>query len=498
MATLPDLVTVPHPGTEVVEDKADAILDQDHATISNTTTHKEATDEISFRFLHLPMELQTEILNSVSRYSDLKALCLVSKEISDTATPRLFYEVDLKKGEWKDEDLLKIRAQIKSLLVKPANLQFVRVLKTPLIGFKETQLMGRLLPLLRTNFLTEFSYTTRHIDCFPTPQHLQFLLNCQKNLQNLRFYCHMIPSFNEFLTRNEPSRSVFLSSFTKLNIENYWSTAIWPLVNLDMSVLQSLHIGNCATKFLLSSLNAMLAKGCFGSLTQLKFEVVKFHEALALTNTPSLKRLILKHCKYPQHSLPLVLPDGFKLPYLWYSTLADVKASILILAQIRGLEHLFISFLEPVLQTGTGQADLARAIVLHKNTLRTLDLTEELQFESPTNAIMWEYDVVRVIGRCHNLVRLSLPLVHNKPPSYYRSLAGMFPDLVSLTVYDIGIEICSIWTPGIALQLFPAASKLEFVSFKGGPLIGYNDNFEQRFVRKDLEKYHLKGFIEIE
>ena len=107
MATLLGLVTVPHPGTEVVEDKAEAILDQDHA-ISNTTTYKEATGGVSFRFLHLPVELQFVVVNFISRYSDLKTLCLLSKEVSDMATPRLFYKVDLRKERVDVGDLLKI------------------------------------------------------------------------------------------------------------------------------------------------------------------------------------------------------------------------------------------------------------------------------------------------------------------------------------------------------------------------------------------------------
>ena len=236
----------------------------------------------------------------------------------------------------------------------------------------------------------------------------------------------------------------------------------------------------------------MFAKGSFGSLTQLKVEAVDFHETLTLTNTPSLKRLIFKHCKYPQlRTVSKYHIFGTPRARMW-------RRRFLSWFRSKGLEYLFINFLQSVLRTDNRQADLARAIILHRDTLRTLDL---IQSESPTNGTMWEYAVVKVIRRCQNLVRLSLPLVYNKPPSYYRYLAGRFPDLVSLTVYDIGLKICySCWTPGIVLQLFPAASKLGFVSFNcaRSALIGYDDNFERRFVRKDLEKSALRGFIEIE
>ena len=272
-------------------------------------------------------------------------------------------------------------------------------------------------------------------------------LEISKTMGNLRFYSPMAPSFNEFMTKFELSRSTLFSSFSKLDIGGDWdnpcTNAYWPLVNLDLSVLQSLHIGYDVTRFNLSSLNAMFAKGCFGSLTGLKFTMIVFHETLRLTNMPSLKRLIFKFCEYPKHSPPLVLADGFKLPYFWFCTHAYVKEPVPFLTQIKGLEYLSIRCLQSVLQTDHGQAGLARAIALHKETLRTLDLREQLQYESSIDATLWENDVVKVIERCQNLVRLSLPLAYDKPLSYYRYMAGRFPDLVSLTVYDLGLGTCS-------------------------------------------------------
>lgn len=486
MATLPGLETIfPHPGSQVVKNTADAILDQDHATWS--TTH-EATDEIAFRFLHLPTELQTGIVNNVRRYSDLKALCLVSKEISDIATPRLFYKVDLKKEETEEattEQINSLRtiAQINSLLAKPANLLYVRILKTSVLERGVTELMGRLLPFLRTDYLTDFSYATRSRSCFPTPKQIQFLLCRQRNIQNLKFFSHMTASVDDFMKRNKPRLRALFSSFTKLDINDNWTgstantpaTMYWPLVNLDLWVLQSLHISGVRVQsFLLSCLNALFANGPFANLTKLKFSMIQFRETLTLTNMPSLTRLIFEFCKPRNHILPLVLADGFKLPYFSYSTCAHVKGLVPFLTQIRGLQHLFISAFEPVWQTDQGQADLAFAITLHKDTLRTLDLRENLNLECCINATLWDDYVVDVIGSCQNLVRLHLPIVSRKPPSYYFFLAEKFPHLVSLTIYD-GINYCSGWNPGIALQLFPAFSKLEFVHFKGpGTILNNN------------------------
>lgn len=505
MATLPGMETIfPHPGSQVVKDKGDAILGQDHATSS--TTH-EATDEIAFRFLHLPRELQTGIVNNVSRYSDLKALCLVSKEVSDIATPRLFYRVDLKKEEaeeatTKQINSLRTIAQINSLLAKPANLLFVRILKTSLLEREATEHMGRLLPFLRTDYLTDFSYATRSRSCFPTPKQIQFLLCRQRNIQNLKFFSHMAASVDDFMKRNKLRLGALFSSFTKLDINDNWTgstantpaTMYWPLVNLDLRVLQSLHISGVRVQwFLLSCLNALFANGSFANLTKLRFSMIHFRETLTLTNTPSLTRLIFEFCKPRNNILPLVLADGFTLPYFSYSTCAHVKELVPFLTQIRGLQHLSISAFEPVWQTDQGQADLAFAITLHKDTLRTLDLRENLNLECCVNATLWDYYVVDVVGSCQNLVRLHLPIVSRKPPSYYCSLAEKFPDLVSLTIYD-GINYCSGWNQGIALQLFPASSKLEFVHFKGpGTILNNDRKFERRFVRKELEEYCLKN-----
>lgn len=53
----------------------------------------------------MPVELQIEVVNSISLYSDLKALCLTSKKkkFPVFATPRVNYELDLKTGLYREE-----------------------------------------------------------------------------------------------------------------------------------------------------------------------------------------------------------------------------------------------------------------------------------------------------------------------------------------------------------------------------------------------------------
>lgn len=83
--------------------------------------------EMAGSFLRLPVDLQTEVVNYLSLYSDLKALCLVSKALRIIATPRIYYKIDLRMKEdygkfknfdpqCKDLDML---PRIQSLLSQP-------------------------------------------------------------------------------------------------------------------------------------------------------------------------------------------------------------------------------------------------------------------------------------------------------------------------------------------------------------------------------------------
>lgn len=226
-----------------VEDNTNVILGQDHAIQRNT---HDAMGRTGFWLLGLPVELWTEIFKYLSKYSDLKALRLVSKRVSDIATPRQYYEVDLKKDRTQEDVPMVVR--IRTLLAGPANLRFIRILKTPPYGPESTQLMDQVLPLLRKDFLTEFSFSTTSSTRFPTPIQMKFLWARQENLQNLKLYSHMVPNLEEFLEL-EPSRSALLRSFTKLDISdkfdglplNYRAIMIWPLRNLVLS-LQNLQL----------------------------------------------------------------------------------------------------------------------------------------------------------------------------------------------------------------------------------------------------------------
>lgn len=123
-----------------------------------------------FRFLQLPVEIRIDIGNRLSRPSNIKALCLVSKEIRDIATPRLYNKVDL---TWKggqdipiDGEVLFL-ARIISLFSAPCNLRFIRKLKIGCCGPETTLALNALIPQLQENRLIEFDFLDHARYFFP-------------------------------------------------------------------------------------------------------------------------------------------------------------------------------------------------------------------------------------------------------------------------------------------------------------------------------------------
>lgn len=353
--------------------------DQGH---SMSSTKPKATDEIASRIFLLPLELQIEIVNNISGYSDLKALCLVSKGASGIATPRLFYRVELKDNRGSNE---KMAHRISSLLVRPENLRFVRVLKTPPLDLKSTRLMSRILPLLRDDYLTEFSFATISIVQFPTPRQMSLLCSRQKTLQNLTLYARSALMLAQSGTESEPRKGALLDFFSN-HIDRIINAphgiTLWPFMNLDLRILQSLQFcGRNFPRLLMFELNELFANGSFVNITNLKFSYIMFHRTLTLINVPSLRRLAFEICELCDHSLPLVLTDGLMLPNLSYSSCGKMEQLIPFLTQIKGLESLLIVFCPKMEQTSQAIGDLAHAINLHKETLRTLELSGDLHLE---------------------------------------------------------------------------------------------------------------------
>lgn len=462
-------------------------------------------DNATFQFLGLPLELQLAVIEMVRNHSDLWALCLVSKELSDITKPYLYHEVNIKitsnfKAKimrWiggKEEDHL-ITKKISALVLEPENLRFVRVLETSYMGIEPTKLMDRLLPQLQRDSLIKFNYSTRSTKIFPTLPQMQLLWSTQTRLRNLKFSTHMVPSLKEFVERCKPGPCPLLNSFTELDINGSdpdRSTMVWPLRNLKLCLLQSLTVhALTAPSDLLPNLQASFANGSFVNLTRLSLQFILHFPALTLTNLPLLESLDIFHCGAFGHSdLRLAIADNFPLKHLSFADSGNLDKLMPILARIEGLESLVIKLDGSIAATTASRSvkAFARSIVVHKETLRVFKLKVHLRSNFPPS--LWHAYAISEIQLCNKIVDLSLTLTATEP-IYYHNLIASFPNLSTLTVYK-GIDI---WSPERALKIFPASTKLESVVFKN---YGHPSNNRawnrQRFVRKELERICVTSF----
>lgn len=346
--------------------------------------------------LDLPVELQVEVVNNISLYSDLKALCLVCKALYKVSTPRIYYKVDLKIGDirWKDIssgvkflDLgqnLQMLSRIRSLLLQPANLCFVKVLKTGWIGEMPTILMDDLLPLLRKNSLIEFSYSTNSKYRFPTPRQLEFLWGRQKRLQNLRFYPHMVSCLEESLQIRKSSQDALLQSFTKLYIgdsmEFNSNILCWPLKNLNLHLLQTLSLNGMYST--IPGVMDLFAGQSFVNLAKLSLKYMTLEKKLTFTNVPKLTSLVLKNC-YAHHPndtrLPLEFPDNFQLQSLAFWSDGGPEPLTKLLTQVGGLKKLVIGISTSVHFYDRAVTEFIDAVMLHKDSLRLFEVIAHFQ-----------------------------------------------------------------------------------------------------------------------
>lgn len=412
-----------------------------------------------FPFLHLPAELQDEVLNHLSLYSDLKNLCLLSKELSTTATRQLYYRVDLRlrsgsgsstmRKSYEEKELQRLQ-KIRSLLLQPANLRFVRVFKTGEFGQDSTLLTDQLLPLFQKDSLLKFSYSTISTRCFPTPLQLQFLLGRQKQLHNLRLYSHLVPWIERSLEKREAGQKALASSFTKLDVgssiewEMTSTILFWPLKNLDLSLLQSLSLHGYILPECVPALIDLFAGQSFVSLTKLSLieigqslKTLGLRSTLTLDNVPSLKSLVIHDSDIVRGPIPtLAFPYHFQLQSLKISSLFDVYGLTSLLTEIRGLENLMIETCKQVRKVDQEISDLADAIVLHKDTLQVFKLELDLWgLKRRPNTQQWDAAFVKKIQACKKIVDLSIPLVWNYPVSYCHNLFEEFPNLSSLVIF---------------------------------------------------------------
>ena len=338
--------------------------------------------------------MQLEVVNNISLYSDLKALCLVSKSFYDIATPRIYYKVDIRpeylhstRMKYDDDYDCHMLLKIRSLLVQPGNLRYVRVLKTGRSGMQSTMLMDKLLPLLPKDSLIKFSYDTRSSGDFPTPLQLEFLWDRQKNLQNLKLLPQMVPWLEERLQERKPSQNALLKSFTKVDIGGYSESRFspyvntWPLKNLDLSLLQSLSLDSILHERDFPAAIDLFTGLSFVNLTKLILKGIIFAKTVKFPNMPNLKSLNMNQCEDAiavangqwTVRLPFEFPDNFHLQSLTYWGYGKAEPLTHLLTQVKGLKKLVVGVKHRQHCHHQAITDFTSAVMLHNDTLRLFD-----------------------------------------------------------------------------------------------------------------------------
>ena len=96
---------------------------------------------------------------------------------------------------------------------------------------------------------------------------------------------------------------------------------------------------------------------------------------------PLLKLLTLDHRKSSRPRPPLVFADDLRISFFLYLTFAKIKMLTTLLTQIKGLECLYIAGGYAISKITKSQNRLARAIIMHKETLLISWLTGNLILE---------------------------------------------------------------------------------------------------------------------
>lgn len=460
-------------------------------------------------FLDLPVEMQVEIVNYITQPSDLQALCLICKEVSDIATPRLYHRIDLNptnilQAKISGSVIQTALGRIRALLRASHNLKFVRILRTAVPGSRIAEAMDGVLPKLRKDYLLEFTGSASGKKDFPTRKQLHFLWSTQRNLRNLLLTPQYLGILEDFLTQKQLQPSQLLSSVTKLALHPKKDSAApetvcrglmhWSQENLDLSQLRTLCIFKSLDDYTSSKLQSLFRNRSFVNLTRIHFQSVSFQKTVELVNLPSLKYMELWNCTHPPNTPSLVLPQAFPLRNLY--VISDrAKEMIPLLAQIKGLETLILRVVGNELNCWAGrltQRQLAREIEGHKATLR------ELRFYQCLNEDNWlgGSDFMRRILECKQLYRLSLPQF-DRPYHSYAHIIQQLPQLKGLIMYDCGTCIpkkTSHYFAKNVMASLSASSELALISFNHKTR-SHGQDMEDCFVRRGMGLPCLQEYL---
>lgn len=407
---------------------------------------------MAFPFLSLPLELQRDSLGYLVNHADLRALCLVSKNIEAIVAPLLFHDLALYQyrggsscsfGPCKLIPQGCLTTMIKAIS-ESKNLCYVRTLSTPILKDQEAvDAMEILLFKLQTNSLRRFDFLPQNHARFPNANHMEYILTHQRKIQNLTLPRYLQNQACRQRLRKAISQSSLRDTITDLEL---WSEAnvgsdsqlnYWLLDHLDLTRLRRLTLdGTWRDSGLLTRLNLFFSQRVLVGLTHLNLNFW-WEQAIVLQNCPSLEHLTFTNSA---SRLRFETPGKQRLSSLYF-TARWLEDLVNILTQSRGLKSLIVRNLQAKELCETEH--LAAAIGGHKESLQFLDFefceVAVPQIENPKATLAC---YVENIKRCDRLSLLAIPVF--KPDTFLqdcKSLVEALPCLVALVIYDYSKEL---------------------------------------------------------
>lgn len=242
-------------------------------------------------FEYLPCEVLGEIVNYITRPTDLKSLCLVSKTVSAVSTLRLYHDIVIPNDL---DDSRGIHGMVETLSNR-MGLRYARRLHVGECSHQTTKAMDKLLAALPDNSIRRFSYLDSLESQFPTASQTNYICCHQRKICNLNFgnFFVTLPKLPDQIQRPFLSPITELSfplslSATELNIPSNWPMGMVNSIHLRKLDL-SLNLGGSKPR-----LDPVFSMYPLPNLTHLSFRDCLFENMeVDLATMPKLTHLCL-------------------------------------------------------------------------------------------------------------------------------------------------------------------------------------------------------------